>query len=101
MSNDELTALPGTMCQDPTARKSENFKTQSTNEVTAFHSNLLGFKSVLQELGADKGLANYDRTNDLETLLKDLVNATKYLLNDIYELVNGDSTLGPTFGPSE
>lgn len=89
------------MCQDPTTRKSEEFKTQSANEVTAFHSNLLGFQSVLQELGADKGLANYDRTNDLETLLKDLVNANKYLLKDIDDIVYDIPGLGSTLGPSE
>lgn len=101
MPNAKSVLLLGAMCQDPATRHSENFKTQSANEVTAFHSNLLGFETVLQELGADKGLANYDRSDDLETLLKDLVNANKYLLSDIDDLVYDIPGLGSTLGPSE
>ena len=69
--------------------------------MSGFHSSLLGFQSTLAELGADKGLANYDKDNDLETVLKDLVNSVKYLLSDIDDMVYDIPGLGPTLGPSK
>ena len=89
------------MCHDPSARQSENFKEQSAHELSLFHTNLLGFQNTLAQLGADKGLANYDRNNDLETLLKEMVNAVKYLLRDIDDAVYDIPGLGPTLGPSK
>ena len=52
-------------------------------------------------MAADKGLANYDKDDELETVLKDLVNAVKYLLNDITAMVYQIPGVGPTLGPSE
>lgn len=69
--------------------------------MTGFHTNLLGFQTVLAEFGADKGLANYDRTNDLETLLKNLVNLNKNALSAIDILVYNIPLLGPILGPSK
>ncbi|EKM61036.1 uncharacterized protein PHACADRAFT_134144 [Phanerochaete carnosa HHB-10118-sp] len=87
------------LAQEPASSRSANFEQQSANEVSGFHTNLLGFQNTLAELGADKGLANYDRDDDIETLMKDLVNANKYLLNDIDEMVYDIPGLGPTLGP--
>ena len=91
---------PGRLSQTPKNARTQNFEQQCADEVTAFHTNLLGFQNTLAELGADKGLANYDKDNDLETVLKDLVNSVKYLLSDIDDMVYDIPGLGSTLGPS-
>ncbi|KAF8626503.1 hypothetical protein AX15_004809 [Amanita polypyramis BW_CC] len=45
--------------------------------------NLNGLPAILQELAADRGLAYYNRANDLETTLKNTINLTKGSLNFI------------------
>lgn len=71
------------------------------SEITAYQDNLLGFQTLLAQLGADKGLANYDRANDLETLLKNFVNLNKDTLKSISDLVFAIPDLGPILGPSK
>ncbi|KAI0348015.1 hypothetical protein BDW22DRAFT_1385036 [Trametopsis cervina] len=85
--------------QTPASSRSADFDTQSADEVSAFSSNLNGFQDILAQLAADKGLANYDRSDDLETLLKDLVNAVKYLLSDVTQMVYELPAVGGTLGP--
>ena len=58
-------------------------------------------QGILGDLGRDKGLANYDRNNDLETLLKDIVNLNKDTLSGVTEIVYEIPILGPILGPSE
>ena len=60
-----------------------------------------GFTSLLAQLGSDKGLANYDKTDSLETLLKNVVNANKDLLKNVTEMSYAIPGLGSTVGPSE
>jgi hypothetical protein len=76
------------------------FQQDAVSELTAFDSSLLGIKTILDELGSDKGLKNYDRTNDLETLLKNVVNFNKETLNSVDVLVYNLPFLGPILGPS-
>lgn len=61
---------------------------------------MLGLEGVLGNLGADKGLANYDRSNTLETILKDVVNLDKDVLSSITVLVYNLPIVGKTLGPS-
>lgn len=75
------------------------FSAQSAQETTGFHDSLLGFGDLLKQLAADKGLANYNRDDALETLLKNVVNANKDLLKSIDEDVYAIPGLGPTLGP--
>ncbi len=49
----------------------------------------------------DKGLGNYDRSDRLETILKEVVNKTKDLAKVTAILVNSCPILGPILGPSE
>lgn len=67
--------------------------------MTAFRENLNGFQDILAELGADKGLANYDNSDSIETLLKNVVNANKYLLKDVDAMVYELPAVGGTLGP--
>lgn len=85
----------------PEAERSSDFNQQYASAISEFHENFLGFQTVLGELAADKGLANYNQASEMETALKDTVNAVKYILNDTYELINGIPGLGPVLGPSE
>lgn len=76
------------------------FQQQSATELTGYHTAFLGAQSILSGITSDKGLANYDRANELETTLKDLVNANKDALRATYELVDNIPGLGPILGPS-
>ncbi|KAK0208351.1 hypothetical protein DFS33DRAFT_1302879 [Desarmillaria ectypa] len=69
-------------------------------------TSLASCKDVLAELNdslaplrADKGLGNYDRNDRLETLLKDLVNATKEMLNYTVTLTKNIPIIGPALVP--
>lgn len=59
---------------------------------------MLGFQTALAQ--SDKGLANYDDTNDLETLLKNTVDLNKNVLNAVDTAVYNLPILGPILGPS-
>ena len=80
---------------------SGDFHQQAASELTSFHTSLLGFETVLEELGADKGLVNYDRTDDVETLLKNLVNVNKDTLSYITTITYNLPIVGSTLGPSK
>ena len=89
------------LVQQPASSRSVTYESDCATELSAFHTDLAGFQDVLAQLAADKGLAYYDSTNDLETLLKDLVNGVKYMLNDVDAIVYDLPTVGPTLEPSE
>ncbi|KAA1468243.1 hypothetical protein DENSPDRAFT_877951 [Dentipellis sp. KUC8613] len=72
---------------------------QCSSELQAYKTNMLGFQSVFAQLGADKGLANYDKTDDLETLLKNTVNLNKDTLKSVNEMIDAIPTIGPLLGP--
>ncbi|KAF8321405.1 uncharacterized protein EI90DRAFT_3157915 [Cantharellus anzutake] len=57
------------------------------------------FTGTFKSLGSKKGLANYDRGNVLETILKDVVNALKKTLESIDTLIYKIPALGPILGP--
>ncbi|CDO71559.1 hypothetical protein BN946_scf184911.g29 [Trametes cinnabarina] len=77
----------------------DSFSELALSHFTAYKEGLLQFNTVLVQLAADKGLANYDNTNGLETLLKDMVNMTKYALNDLDALVANIPAVGPLLAP--
>ncbi|KAH9835563.1 uncharacterized protein C8Q71DRAFT_762591 [Rhodofomes roseus] len=87
------------LASQPEAQRSANFNQEYASAVSEFHENFLGFQTVLGELAADKGLANYNQASEMETMLKNMVNAAKYALNDTYNMVNGIPGLGPVLGP--
>ena len=77
------------------------FQQSAAAELAGFDSSLFGIKTILDQLGAEKGLMNYDRTNDLETLLKNVINLNKDTLSAVDDLVYKLPVLGPILGPSE
>ncbi|TCD71520.1 hypothetical protein EIP91_008901 [Steccherinum ochraceum] len=75
------------------------FSQESATELSGFQNNLATFSSLLAQMGADKGLANYDKNNQIETILKNVVNLNKYTLNDVHTMIAGLPTVGPILGP--
>lgn len=76
-----------------------SFQQQSSTEVSTFRSHLSGFSDIFAQLGSDKGLANYDKTDSLQTLLKNVVNANKNILSTTDQLVYQVPAVGGTLGP--
>jgi hypothetical protein len=52
-------------------------------------------------MGREKGLANYNRDDQLQTLLKNLVNTNKDFLSSLHKTVEQVPALGPVLGPSK
>ena len=80
------------------ATASKNKRDDSSQALAAlwdFLLDLLGLKALLEQMGADRGLANYDGTNHLETLLKENVNCIKDILTQIYQLFANIPIIGP------
>ena len=61
---------------------------------------MLAFQTVLAQTGPDKGLDNYDDTNDLETLLRAMIDLNKNVLDAVDIAVYNIPLLGPILGPS-
>jgi len=82
------------------SRNDPRFRDDATRELRGFRDNMGRTQGLLGDLGRDKGLANYDRNNDLETLLKDIVNLNKDTLSSVTDIVYEVPLLGSTLGPS-
>ncbi|KAH9486921.1 Protein priA [Psilocybe cubensis] len=76
-----------------------DFQKQYVTGLTSFSDNMSIFQSALAEAASDKGLANYDRQNDVETLLKKVVNANKDVLSSTTTVVYNIPGIGPVLGP--
>lgn len=63
--------------------------------------NFLGFQTILAQLAADRGLANYDPNNSVETMVKDTANMAKSVMEYTADLVDEIPVLGPMLAPSE
>lgn len=75
------------------------FQQDCASQLAEFNTNVRGFQSTLGELSSGKGLAFYDSNNDLETLLKNIVNANKSALGAVSKIVDNIPILGPILGP--
>ncbi|KAI0669905.1 hypothetical protein C8Q78DRAFT_1079814 [Trametes maxima] len=97
--NQQAQIIHGLASQAPTEGENSDYHQRVVSAVTAYHDTLSNYQNILVQLGSDKGLANYDRDDALETLLKDMVNLTKYTLRDIDAMVYQIPVLGPALGP--
>lgn len=86
--------------QASNSKDDKAYQQQCATELSSFHTGLAGAQSTLRDLGRDRGLANYDRNNDLETSLKHLINLNKDTLKAVDEIVYQIPGLGPILGPS-
>ena len=93
---------PENMASQSASRNSGDpaFQRNAAEKFSAFQTNAQQSSDILSQLAADKGLANYDKNDQLETILKDLVNANKDALSAVYVMINNDPNLGPILGPS-
>lgn len=73
---------------------------RATNYTTSYQNAFQGFQVLLGQMQSDKGLANYDKADKIQTLLKNTVNLNKNCLSTITALVYQIPTLGPILGPS-
>ncbi|KXN90013.1 40S ribosomal protein S24-2 [Leucoagaricus sp. SymC.cos] len=64
-----------------------------------YENNVLCIRTNLGRLGRDKGLENYDRSNHLETFLKNLINLNKFTLSSLQALATEIPAVGPVIGP--
>jgi hypothetical protein len=81
-----------------------DFQRDCAELLSSFSTNMGGFTTAFTTLAsgsgsAGKGLANYDKTNDLETMLKNAVNLNKQALSATDVLVYNLPGVGPTLGP--
>jgi len=83
------------------SRNDPRFREDTARELRGFRDDMDRAQGLLGDLGRDKGLANYDRNNDLETLLKDIVNLNKDTLSSVTNIVYEIPLLGSTLGPSK
>lgn len=79
----------------------ENFIQDCTQQITSLHNALQGTNSLLSGLARDKGLANYDKSDQFQTALKDLINSVKTFLSALDRLVYQFPFVGPILGPSK
>lgn len=94
-NSDDLAANSGNIDNDDL-----DFQQQYTSTLSDFNDNVQAFQAALANAASDKGLANYDKQNDLEKLLKEIVNAHKNVLSCIDKVVENIPGLGPVLGPS-
>jgi len=90
--------LSGNAAVASTQGDDQAFRQQTSDSLSQFHQGLLSFNILLGQLSADKGLANYDKGDKLETVLKNVVNATKNALSAIDVLVYRIPLLGSVLG---
>lgn len=83
------------------SRNDPRFRDDTVRELRGFRDNMGRTQGLLGDLGRDKGLAHYDRNNDLETVLKDIVNLNKDTLSSVNDIVYEIPLLGPILGPSK
>jgi hypothetical protein len=80
-------------------RDDYDFRRNCAQSLSSFRSNTLGLRGLFGDLGAQKGLLNYDESNDIETLLKNIVNLHKNALDNVQILCDNIPGLGPILGP--
>ena len=78
-----------------------DFDQQAATQLTAFHTQMLGFEAIFRQFGADAGLKNYNSADDIETLLKNVVNLHKNTLSYVTTISYNLPIVGKTLGPSQ
>ncbi|KAH7911195.1 hypothetical protein BJ138DRAFT_1007091 [Hygrophoropsis aurantiaca] len=82
-----------------TSVQNPQYQPQTAEALSGFSDNVLGFQTALAELGAGHGLANFDKTNDVEILIKNMDNLIKDVLTATVQLVDQLPVIGPVLGP--
>ncbi|THH06107.1 hypothetical protein EW145_g4318 [Phellinidium pouzarii] len=94
-SSNEMSSLASQSDGD----RDSNFQQDAATALSNHQTSMTEFISTYKEVATDKGLANYDNSIELETLLKDVVNANKNVMAAVAELIDGIPVLGPILAP--
>ncbi|KAF8898728.1 hypothetical protein BD779DRAFT_32597 [Infundibulicybe gibba] len=87
--------------QAPDHASDHDYQRNCVKELSQYQSAMSSFQTTLGGLAAKKGLANYDRSDSLETAVKGVVNCHKYTLTAVDDLITACPGLGPLLGPCE
>lgn len=82
------------------SQRGTDFNQQYSTALSNFQMNFLGFQTILAQLAADRGLANYDPNNSVETMVKDTANMAKSVMEYTADLVDEIPVLGPMLAPT-
>ncbi|KZS92977.1 hypothetical protein SISNIDRAFT_466363 [Sistotremastrum niveocremeum HHB9708] len=94
-----LTSLNSLIALQSLDPQDSTIPSRATNYTTSYQNAFQGFQVLLGQMQSDKGLANYDKADKIQTLLKNAINLNKNLLSTITALVYQIPTLGPILGP--
>jgi hypothetical protein len=94
-------SMAASSAQNARSNSDENSRREAAEHLASYKETLGSLYPLFAHIGADKGLANYDKSDQYETLLKDIVNATKNTLGGTSSLVDAIPVIGPLLGPSK
>lgn len=80
---------------------SADFQQSTAYQMTALHTTLAGVNSLFSSAAANDGLANYDKTDQVETTLKSIINTSKNILASANVVIYNLPIVGPILGPSK
>ncbi|KAJ7092740.1 hypothetical protein C8R44DRAFT_750239 [Mycena epipterygia] len=75
------------------------FQQKCATALTSYKTTFARYQSALEDLSTGAGLTCYDRADDVETLIKAIINYHKEILACTTDLVNALPLLGPILGP--
>ncbi|KAH9944388.1 uncharacterized protein BXZ73DRAFT_73914 [Epithele typhae] len=93
---EQMTIISGLAGRSAAEGNDPIFRDNAVASISSFQTGLLSLQSLIE---TDKGLGFYDKNNELETAIKDLVNSLKDTLKYIDELVGNIPILGSTLEP--
>ncbi|KAH9811407.1 secreted protein [Melampsora americana] len=99
--HDSLTSLQS----NKQMRESNEFQKEISEKLKQWqkHANtiptLTNIHNSLSYFGRDKGMANLDKSNEMEVTLKNTINSMKNSMSDVNLMVYQVPALGPTLGP--
>lgn len=98
-------SIPEELAVSSSALKSaseiSDFQVRYEAALVTFRNKSSGIEATLKKLEHDTGLEYYDRTDDLETFLKNVVNLNRETLSYTDTITDNLPIVGPLLGPSE
>lgn len=96
--NDDSNTM-NTLLDLSSSQRGPDFNQQYYDAFSDLQAQLGGFQDAMAKIAADKGLANYDPNNVVETTLKNTINMVKYSLRTTVEIIKTLPVLGPRLAP--
>lgn len=78
-----------------------SYQQNAASKFSSYQQNSQGVDGILGQMATDKGLANYDKNDELETALKDYINSNKDAMAAVNNLIQNNPALASILGPSE